>query len=310
MASGSTGAQAEPQPYRPRARSAPPRRRSRLRAALVILALIGLIAGGIIVGHRLTRERVDLRPHSEKILRQIASGEAATVYRQATAAFRELILEEKLIELSETMNQSLGAFDHTIDVLESELNRGPAGRTGRVVLRLKFDDATTVGEFSFQSVRGTWRLLGFRVSIPDGLVDEVDELEKAVERVEAPPDVIRLVKTLGESLKSGDLDAIYAATSPPFRRSVSREDLADLLASRARILGRFEGLLDVVSSAQNKKKDRAEVSTVLQFEHRKTVGTFEFIKTETGRWLLSGFKIPVPALEEPPAVDGREPPEL
>ena len=270
------------------------KRKRPLLRALLAATFVLVIAGGIIVGLRVMKVRVDVRPQSEAILRSIADGKAADVYQQATENFQELILEERFLELAETMNQTLGAFKRTIDVVDSSTIKSASGRTGRVVLRLEFENAETNGDFSFLKVGKKWRLLGMSVKVPAALEQKALALERDPKRSRAPRDVVKRVVEIGKALEKSDLDTIYKMMSPPFRQSVSRADLAKLLEARARTFGTFKRMLDVLSSTQSRKKDRAEVSAVLEFTDAKATVHLAFIKSESGEWLLSGLKIPHP----------------
>ncbi|MBT8494710.1 MAG: DUF3887 domain-containing protein [Deltaproteobacteria bacterium] len=269
------------------------RRRPFLRAMLLVGFLV-ILAGGIVVGLQLTRDRVDLRPQSEALLSQIADGKAAEVYAGGSPTFQELMLAERFVEIAETMNETLGPFVRTIDVLDSQLIDGASGRTARVVLRLKFKKATTTGQFSYQKLGGKWRLLGLSVKVPDNLRETYEAIEYDPARTRAPREVVTKARNIGRALEKGDLDAIYAVMSPPFRQSVSRSDLDQLIVARTRSLGKIERMLDVLSSTQNRKKDRAEVSAVLQFAEAKATMHLAFIKSERGDWLLSRMQIPYP----------------
>jgi hypothetical protein len=262
--------------------------------ALLVVAFLLLLGGGIILGVELRGDRVDLRPQSEEVLHKISDGKAAEVYDQASVHFRQLILAERFAEVGETMNETLGPFVRTIDVLDSELIEGASGRTARVVLRLKFKKATTSGSFSFEEVDGKWRLLGLNVSVPKPLLETFEAIEHDPSRARAPDEVIEQARGIGKALESGKLDEIYAVMSPPFKKSVSRADLDELVAVRTRSLGKIQRMLDIVSSTQNRKKDRAEVSALLQFEKARAVMNLAFIKSERGDWMLNQMQIPHP----------------
>ncbi len=254
----------------------------------------------IIGGFFFLRDRVDLRPNSEKLLRAIGNGKTAEVYAGSAPKFRQLVLEEKFVEIVDTMNASLGPFRRTIDIVHSEMNEGAAGTTARVILELEFAKAETTGDFSFHKVDGTWRLLGLRVSIPEDKREEVVALERAGERTKAPKEVRAKVRDIEKALVDGRIDDVYELTAPPFRQSVSLSEFRELVATRVRSLGAFRRILDISSSAQNKEKDRAQLGLVLEFERAKTTASFEFVKTQRGLWLISGFKIQVPL-----AIDSR-----
>lgn len=239
----------------------------------------------------MTRERVDLRPESERVLRALGKEQAGDVYREASSLFRERVLEEEFLGRVELMNKSLGEFIRTLDVLDSELLESYESDVARVVLRLQFEKANTSGTFSFQRKGKQWRLLGFRVPVPEGLRKEHAALEHATARSEAPEEVVQLTKSIVSYLSEKKLAEVYDGAAPALRKSVSRSEFGTMITGWSTAWGPLLRFLSVMESVQNAEGNRVEVEALLEFERDTALLRFHFVRGKGG-WQLAGLRTP------------------
>ncbi|MBE7452805.1 MAG: hypothetical protein HS111_29175 [Kofleriaceae bacterium] len=153
------------------ARAAPGRprtRRGRVMARNVILSFVLVFSWiAVIVGLQLRHARPpDFRPLAEGILVALRDGRADDVYRASSIRFQEVVREDTFVAQMADMNRTLGPFEEISAVLDTELNRGPGGRTGRVDLRLDYGAGPTKGSMAFRWEGGAWKMLGIFIDVP------------------------------------------------------------------------------------------------------------------------------------------------
>src|SRR5690606_30811537 len=199
---------------------------------------------------------------------------AEEVYEGASFRFKQTLLVDKFVDLVDRMNRTMGRFERVIDVVDVDQAVTVAGMTARVELELEYEKAETTGELSFhRGDDGAWRLLGLSVRIPEELEETAASLERQVERVRAPEEVIEQFKAILDDVRAGKVAEIHARAAPSFRDSRSVDEFRATLEAHRAEMGELVRLLAVISSAQNADKARARVHALPQYGGASTAGT-------------------------------------
>lgn len=234
-----------------------------------------------------------------KILGQLTGGaeRATIVYEESSVPLRESRLLASEIDRAERLTKTLGRF-HEIDSVEDvEMHDTIRGKTARIQYELRFaNDITTPGSLSYlRDKGGEWRLLGYSIQVPMMLAAKVESIDSETKRIVAPAQVRKLLVTILEDTAKGLGDAIHEKASPPFQESSSKVQFQKMLALINKELGAFQHVLEFTKSDHNASKTRAKLTAILQYEKRRTTGTFEFIKIENeDEWRLLRFKVLIP----------------
>ncbi len=104
------------------------------------------------------------------ILEDTAKGLGDEVRAQASPPFRESSSEVQFRKMLEGVEKELGAFQHVLEFTKSDHN---AGKTrAKLTAILQYEKARTTGTFEFIKVENEeqWRLLQFKVLIPEPLL--------------------------------------------------------------------------------------------------------------------------------------------
>jgi hypothetical protein len=272
----------------------PHTRRGRVMARSVILSFLLVFSWiAVIVGLQLRHARPpDFRPLAEKILIAIRDGQSREVYRNASIRFQEVVLEETFVEQMNDMNLTLGAFEEISAVLETEINRGPGGRTGRVDARLEYATGSTKGSMAFRWEGGTWKMLGIFVDVPKNVAPATQEQREA--RMKAPEEELRAVaQQILEHSARGEIEAIWNQAALGFQQSIALDNFRETEADRRKVLGPFRRILHVTNARQNPSRTGASLQLLIEFEKATITGTFEFTKIEDV-WKLTFFKLVLP----------------
>ena len=104
------------------------------------------------------------------ILEDTAKGLGDEVRAQASPPFRESSSEIQFRKMLEGVNKELGAFQHVLEFTKSDHNSGKT--RAKLTAILQYEKARTTGTFEFIKVENEeqWRLLQFKVLIPEPLL--------------------------------------------------------------------------------------------------------------------------------------------
>jgi hypothetical protein len=272
----------------------PRTRRGRVMARSVILSLLLVFSWiAVIVGLQLRHARPpDFRPLAEHILIAIRDGHADEVYRDSSIRFQEVVLEDTFVEQMNDMNHTLGAFEEISAVLETEINRGPGGRTGRVDARLEYASGSTKGSMAFRWEGGRWKMLGIFINVPKNVAPATQAEREA--RVKGPAEELRAAaqKILEQSAR-GEVDAIWNQAALGFQQSIALPNFRETEADRRKVLGPFRRILNVTAARQNPSRTGASLQLLIEFEKATITGSFEFTKIDD-QWKLTFFKLVLP----------------
>jgi hypothetical protein len=272
----------------------PHTRRGRVMARSVILSFLLVFSWiAVIVGLQLRHARPpDFRPLAQEILVALRDGHAREVYRNASIRFQEVVLEETFVEQMADMNRTLGEFEEISAVLDTEINRGPGGRTGRVDARLEYATGATKGSMAFRWEGGKWKMLGIFVDVPKGVAPATEAEREA--RVKGPADELRAVaQQILEQSARGDIDTIWNQAALGFQQSIALPNFREIESDRRKVLGPFRRILDVTSARTNPSRTGASLQLLIEFEKATITGTFEFTKIDD-TWKLTFFKLVLP----------------
>ena len=274
-----------------------------IRGALIGLVLVSAWIVVLVGAQMLSGStRMSYRAHITAILSALRDGRALEVYEDASPLFKDTMVRDRFIEMTERLNNTLGSF---IDIETSktiESTSGPRGKTGLAQARLVFANATTTSEFSFHQIGDEWRLLGFRVDIPPQFAANARQQHR--EHRAAPKEVFDLVTTTLTRLRDGEAAAVYEETSDLFKGSVPRDKFLAHVATQNKELGAFKRTLYVIRAGQSTSQSRAKVIATLEFERAKTTGTMEFLKVTpkgASKWKLLSLWIGIPSPRLPGA---------
>jgi hypothetical protein len=247
----------------------------------------------VIVGLQLRHARPpDFRPLAEEILIAVRDGQAREVYAGSSIRFQEVVLEETFVEQMADMNRTLGPFQEISAVLETEINRGPGGRTGRIDARLEYATGSTKASMAFRWESGNWKMLGIFVDVPTNVAPATQKQREA--RVKGPQDELRAAaQEILELSAKGEVDAIWNQAALGFQQSIALPNFRETEADRRKVLGPFRRILDVTTARQNPSRTGASLQLLIEFEKATITGTFEFTKIDDA-WKLTFFKLVLP----------------
>ncbi len=272
----------------------PRTRRGRVMARNVILSFVLVFSWiAVIVGLQLRHARPpDFRPLAEGILVALRDGRADDVYRASSIRFQEVVREDTFVAQMADMNRTLGPFEEISAVLDTELNRGPGGRTGRVDLRLDYGAGPTKGSMAFRWESGAWKMLGIFIDVPPDVAPPTQEQREA--RVKGPQEELRAAaQQILELSARGEAEAIWQGAALGFQQSIALPNFQQTEADRRKVLGPFRRILDVTSARQNPSGTGASLTLLIEFERATITGSFEFTKIDDA-WKLTFFKLVLP----------------
>ena len=287
------------------------RRRRRLILISSLVTTFVLIFGwiGVLVGlQMLSGGHSSLRDETQGVLEGIRDGELAKVYGEASPLFRKRIDLDAFVDLAGDINESLGGFREIQTSKTVEMIDGPGGQSGRVHTTLAFEHGKTAGRFSYHLVDDRWRLLGLSIDMPQAPAEAGAEAgagvqaagqDAAIERLEAPSEVLARFRDILMLGRDGQGGRIYDEAAPPFQEAIDRETFLALLAQRERALGRYVDIADIVSAEQIWERNRAKVVARVQFARATTEVTMGFARID-GTWQMTYYKalIPRPAVPD------------
>lgn len=101
----------------------------------------------------------------DQTLDDIAQGKGAEVRANASPPFQESTSEQAFATLLRGLDRELGPFQRRLAILSSGQNA--AKSRAQVFALLQYEQAKTTGKLEFIKVDGAWRLLHFKVVIPE-----------------------------------------------------------------------------------------------------------------------------------------------
>jgi len=274
----------------------PRTRRGRVMARSVVLSFLLVFSWiSVIVGLQLRHPRPpDFRPHAERLLIALRDGHAPQVYREASIRFQEVVLEDTFVEQMDDMNHTLGPFQEISAVLDTQINRGPGGRTGLVQVRIEYATGPTKGSLTFRWEGGTWKMLGIFIDVPKEIAATAGTEAKRKERVKGNADELRAVaQGILEHSAKGEVDAIWNDAALGFQQSIALANFRQTEADRRKVLGPFRRILDVTAARQNPSRTGASLQLLIEFEKATITGSFEFTRIDDA-WKLTFFKLVLP----------------
>ena len=285
----------------------PKTRRGRVLARSILVSFCLVFAWiSVIVGLQLRGRRPpDLRPDAERVLIALRDRPLNEVYKQTSDRFQEVVLEDSFVVQMEDMARTLGGFREITAVIATETNRGPGGRTGRVDLRVEFEQAATKASLSFRWEKSaaekdeSWKLLGLSVTVPDELMAKVGSDEARQARVEGDvPELRALVTSILTRSFSGQVDEVFRDAAPVFQE-MGIETFRRIEAASLATLGPFHRVLNVMSAKINPSQTTTSVDLMLEFDYAPAIkGSFEFTKID-GAWRMFSYKLFLPLPRTP-----------
>ncbi len=272
----------------------PRTRRGRVMARSVILSFLLVFSWiAVIVGLQLRHARPpDFRPLAEGILVSLRDGRASDVYKQASIRFQEVVLEDTFVAQMADMNRTLGPFQEISAVLETEINRGPGGRTGRVDARLEYANGSTKGSMAFRWEGGRWKMLGIFIDVPKDVAPATQQQRE--DRVKGPEEELRAAaQHILELSARNESEAIWNQAALGFQQSIALPNFKAIETDRRKVLGPFRRVLHVTSARQNPSRTGASLQLLIEFEKATITGSFEFTKIDDA-WKLTFFKLVLP----------------
>lgn len=274
----------------------PRTRRGRVMARSVALSFLLVFSWiAVIVGLQLRHARPpDFRPGAEKVLVQLRDGQAKEVYKDASIRFQEVVLEDTFIEQMADMNHTLGAYREISAVLETEVNRGPGGRTGRIAVRIEYESGPTKGQISFRWEGGKWKMLGIFIDVPDEIAATAGTEAKRKERVKGNEQELRdVAQHILEHWGKGEIAEIWNDSAFGFQTSITLPNFLQVEADHRKVLGSFRRILHVTSARQNPARTGASAQFLIEFEKATITGSFEFTRIQDS-WKMTFFKLVLP----------------
>lgn len=274
----------------------PRTRRGRVMARSVILSFLLVFSWiAVIVGLQLRHARPpDFRPLAERVLTALRDGKSREVYKDASIRFQEVVLEDTFVEQMDDMNRTLGAFMEISAVLDTEVNRGPGGRTGRIDVRLEYATGPTKGSVTFRWETGRWKMLGIFIDVPTEIAATAGTEANRKARVKGNEEELRAVaQRILEHSAKGEVDEIWNEAALGWQQSIALVNFRQTEADRRRVLGPFRRILDVTSATQNPSRTSASLQLLIEFEKATITGSFEFTKVHDV-WKMTFFKLVLP----------------
>lgn len=295
------GTQGGPQP---RALTQGGRRGSRRRRRLLISGLVVgflLVFGwiGVIVALQMVsgRSSLSLREETRAVIEALDEGRADEVYEQAAPRLRQHVTRARFLDVAEELRSNLGAFREILAIRPPERFNGPSGRSARVRATLAFENGRASAQFSYQLIDGRWLLLGYGLNPIDKKGTELGIMPRPGPHP-APAEVTAAFEQILEHTRTGNVDAIHQAAAQSFRDTISRDELAAVLAQRRQVLGELIEVREVLEANQNRGRSKASVSAIVAFSERETKVTMRFLYLDDA-WRLVAYLVQLPRPDIP-----------
>lgn len=104
----------------------------------------------------------------DSIMEQVGRGEASQIVAAASPPFQESVSPESFAALLAAQESALGRFVRVLAVLSSAQNA--AHDRAQIDALLEYEKVRTTGRFDLMRVDGTWKLLSFKVVVPEPLL--------------------------------------------------------------------------------------------------------------------------------------------
>jgi hypothetical protein len=268
---------------------------------LVIFTWIGVLVG--LQWLQASDSGPSFRMETDHIMVQL-NKDPAKVYDEASPALHDAMIKDRFLAIVREMHRTLGKYKSILSIKHRFQINGPHGKTASAIALLQFENANAEAELSYHLTGEpeTWRLLGFWVTPPPELTSLVST-PTLVNKREAPREVHEAVESILQRMRDGKVREVYEQASKPFRESVSIDSFIRGVQWRRSHMGRFERVLDIITSDLNASRKRAIVEAVLEYRKGKTRGTFHFIVVDD-KWRLLSLKILIPQPLAPTRASG------
>lgn len=265
-----------------------------LRSMVVAFTLIGVWIGVIVYLQLRGETKPDLRPQVEAIFADLRDARFEEVYEHASERFQELTLFDSFEERVKDQNRTVGKFIEVAAVIRTETFRGPSGRTARADLLLDFENGRCTGSMSFIFEDGQWRMLGFRVELPEELWEAATSSQARADRVQAPQEVRDLAVHILEQSREGRSDQIWDEAAKVFQDSVTKEKFRQLEDQRRATLGPFR-VLHVTQAHQDPSATGANVEGIATYGDTSLTQAVSLKFKKIGKdWKLTFYKVILP----------------
>ena len=283
------------------------RRRMLLQSMFITMFLTFSWIGGMIAVQVLSSSAYNFGAETRQVLERIRDGQAALVYEEASPLLRETMILERFEERASDVRTALGGFRDILAIKRVESISGPGGETARVKASVEFDRARTTATFSYHYTRGTWRLMGFYIDLPEEIGQEAaakNETKSA--RKDAPKEIYELSERILTRMANGEGEKVWDESAETFKLVIDKETFLQRQRQLDRMLGRYVGVIDTMSATRSKSRNWASRSMLVGYEKDKTTVTISFRKRGEG-WELSYYKVEVPLPNIPIGTPERPP---
>jgi hypothetical protein len=200
------------------------------------------------------------------------------------------------------MIDTLGDFKEVASVISTDTFHGPSGETAEVELWLEFAKGRARSRMSFLYEKNEWRMIGLDVDLPPELVAEATSQQARNKRIEAPPEITDLSKSILEEIRDGKAGDVWDHADPNLlQSSESRAQWVDYWNNTVQgHIGPFSRVLKVSSAKKDPSGKGASLDALLEFKSKTGSVTitahFEYALTANGTWVLTALKpvLPLP----------------
>lgn len=269
-----------------------------VRGLVVGLALVAIWIGVIVYFQLRSSNKPDLRPVAERILVQVRDGQFEQLYDASSPRFRELMIEERFLDLMEDLTRTLGRFVEIAAINDTLVTNGPGGRIARIDMLLQFEKGKAKSTLSLQWSEGQWKMLGISVDLPEELIAVETSQAARKARVSDPTEVAAInaaARAVVQHLHDQRSDVVWAEASKTFQATIGQADFARVEAERREVVGPITRYLDTTFAQTNPSKSGATVVALVEYERAVATTRFGFerLAGDSG-WRLTSYKVILP----------------
>lgn len=269
-----------------------------VRGLIVGLTLVAIWIVVIVLAQLRGGTKPNLRPVAEALFAEIRDGKFEQIYDASSPRFRELMIEERFLDLMDDMARTLGPFVEIAAVNDTLVTNGPGGRIARVDMLVQFEKGKAKSTLSLQWSDRAWKMLGFSVDLPDELIPVETSQEARRARVSDPQELARVeatVRQITAALMAGQAEQVWRDATPVFQASVSQADFARVERERRDSVGRILRYLDTTFAQTSPSKTGATVVALIEHEAAVVTARFGLERTAgTETWRLASYKVILP----------------
>ena len=279
-----------------------------VRGLVVGLTLVAIWVGVIVFFQLRSNDKPDLRPVAERVLVQVRDGEFEKLYDESSPRFRELMIEERFLDLMEDLSRTLGRFVEIAAINDTLVTNGPGGRIARIDMLLQFEKGKAKSTLSLQWSERQWKMLGISVDLPEELIAIETSQEARKARVSDPVEVAAInaaARAVVQHLHDDHPDVVWAEASKTFQATIGQADFARVEQERRAVVGPITRYLDTTFAQTNPSKSGATVVALVEYERAVATTRFGFERlAATDGWRLTSYKVilPMPLAVEPVAL--------